>query len=208
MAITNYTELQAAVGNWLTRADLTARIPEFIALAEADIRRELKDKKAGSIITLTAGANAYVLPTAVGRLTLVRYDETTRKYPLREKTGAGLAEIRRSGTGAPQAYIVLNGVLYFDVTPDSAYQMEIQYIEALTPLSVGSPTNNTLTKSPDIYLYGALLQSAPFLEHDERLPMWEDRFEKAIMKENMYREEQELGAAPEMDLPVVFGDGC
>ena len=33
MAITTYAELQAAAANWLVRADLTARIPEFIALA-------------------------------------------------------------------------------------------------------------------------------------------------------------------------------
>jgi hypothetical protein len=30
MAISTYAELQTAAGNWLNRADLTARLPEFI----------------------------------------------------------------------------------------------------------------------------------------------------------------------------------
>lgn len=34
MAISNYTELQTAVANWLDRDDLSARIPEFIGLCE------------------------------------------------------------------------------------------------------------------------------------------------------------------------------
>ena len=42
MAISNYSELQTAVANWLDRDDLTARIPEFIALAEARFNRVLR----------------------------------------------------------------------------------------------------------------------------------------------------------------------
>ena len=42
MAISTYTELQTAVANWLDRDDLTARIPEFIALTEARFNRLLR----------------------------------------------------------------------------------------------------------------------------------------------------------------------
>jgi len=42
MAISTYSELQTAVANWLDRDDLTDRIPEFIALAEARFNRVLR----------------------------------------------------------------------------------------------------------------------------------------------------------------------
>ena len=42
MAITTFSELKTAVANWLDRSDLTDRIPEFIALAEARHRRDFK----------------------------------------------------------------------------------------------------------------------------------------------------------------------
>ena len=42
MAISNYTELQTAVANWLDRDDLTNRIPEFISLCEARFNRTLR----------------------------------------------------------------------------------------------------------------------------------------------------------------------
>ncbi len=42
MAIGTYAELKTAVANWLDRDDLTDRIPEFIALAEARMNRVLR----------------------------------------------------------------------------------------------------------------------------------------------------------------------
>ena len=35
MPFANYTELQAAVADWLNRTDLSSRIVDFIALAES-----------------------------------------------------------------------------------------------------------------------------------------------------------------------------
>jgi hypothetical protein len=39
MSITTYSELQQAIADWLERADLAARIPDFIALFEATANR-------------------------------------------------------------------------------------------------------------------------------------------------------------------------
>src|SRR5689334_14148290 len=42
MALDNYANLQAAVGNWLNRGDLAAQIPDFLAVAEAQMLRRFK----------------------------------------------------------------------------------------------------------------------------------------------------------------------
>ena len=42
MAIGTFAELKTATANWLDRSDLTDRIPEFIALAEARFNRVLR----------------------------------------------------------------------------------------------------------------------------------------------------------------------
>ena len=42
MSISTYSELKTAVENWLDRADLTERVPEFISLGEARIARRLR----------------------------------------------------------------------------------------------------------------------------------------------------------------------
>ena len=45
MALTNYTELKSNIADFLNREDLTAVIPTFIALAEAQINRDIRHWK-------------------------------------------------------------------------------------------------------------------------------------------------------------------
>jgi hypothetical protein len=66
MAITTYAELQAAAANWLVRADLTARVPEFITLAEARLNRNLRARLAEVEQTLTATVGARTIPLPAG----------------------------------------------------------------------------------------------------------------------------------------------
>ena len=42
MAITTYDELQTSIAEFLNRDDLTATIPTFISLAEADLNRRIR----------------------------------------------------------------------------------------------------------------------------------------------------------------------
>ena len=61
MAITTYVELQAAAANWLVRADLTTRIPEFIALAEARLNRTLRARLAEVEVSLSSTPGARIV---------------------------------------------------------------------------------------------------------------------------------------------------
>jgi hypothetical protein len=205
MAITNYTELQTAVGNWLGRGDLTSRIPEFIALAESKIRRRVRAATKRSTITATLGQEYITLASDVKEVRSLTFDYANANYLMRQVSPHQLAPLSRSGTGRPVAYTVLDGKIYFDVTPDAAYTFVLTYLEAFVALATTS-TNSLLTNAPDIYLYGALVEATPYLEHDERLPVWKEAFAEAVTEENIYRDSQEAGAAPEMALPVTFGE--
>jgi hypothetical protein len=45
MALSTYAQLQTSIGDWLNRSDLTATIPDFISLAEAQIERTLRTRQ-------------------------------------------------------------------------------------------------------------------------------------------------------------------
>ena len=45
MSISNYSELKSAIADWLLRTDLTSVIPSFISMAEAQISRDVRDRR-------------------------------------------------------------------------------------------------------------------------------------------------------------------
>jgi phage terminase Nu1 subunit (DNA packaging protein) len=104
-------------------------------------------------------------------------------------------------TTAPSTMNIL-----LDIKADSAYDLEIVYFRPLSSLSDGAPVNETLSNSPDIYLFGTLKEAELYLEHDERNPVWAQKYRQAVSDENIARERAELGAAPaSVKLPTVFG---
>lgn len=206
--LSNYTQLQSAVANWLNRDDLTDRIPEFIRLAEAAIDRTLRRSTTRASITISGESTE--LGAGVAELRSVRLVTSSRSLDvaLEVVTPEMLADHRANlpATGRPAVAAVLNGNLIVAPAPGGAYTAEIVYFNALVPLSDTNPTNVVLTEAPDLYLYGSLMHSAPFLEHDERLQTWTALFESALEQLHLRREREEHGANMRpIRLPVVFG---
>jgi hypothetical protein len=56
----------------------------------------------------------------------------------------------------------------------------LTYYATIPALSVSNTTNWLLTDSPDLYLYGALLQAAPYLQDDQRISTWGTLYERCL----------------------------
>ena len=174
MAISTYAQLQTATANWLDRTDLTARVPEFIALAEAEFNRKIRQPQ---MVTrndsFTIDGQYEAIPTDTLEIQRIVLDQTP-VITLQYITPNEISEKRAglTGTGRPIYYSIIGENMEFVRTPDSAYTASIMYYQRIPALSDSATTNWLLTNHPDIYLYGTLLQSAPFLMYDERIPMW------------------------------------
>ena len=179
MAIGTYAELQTAVANWLDRDDLTARIPEFIALAEAKMNRNLRIslmENVSTYILMAGGTRDYPLPT--GFTGMKEFHLTTSPItPLSYITPEMMNRMwAGSNRGRPQAFTLFSdaGIRKIRVgpSPDSDYTTSMLFLKKIDNLSVSNPTETMLTENPDIYLYGALLEAEPFLMNDARVQLW------------------------------------
>lgn len=182
MAITDYASLQASLANWLHRSDLTAMIPDFIALAEAKLSSDLDARSMEARTTLTATAgNAYLtLPTdmlEMRRLLL----QTDPVIPLKYATPDQIAaDYSMSSTGRPAVFAVIGGQLQLAPIPDSAYSIELTYQQRVPALSGTNTTNWLITNWPNAYLYGALCAAQPYIVNDARLPTFQALYQEAV----------------------------
>jgi len=184
MAISTYSELQTAVQNWLARsdADIASRSVEFIALAEAQFNRDMKSRRMETQTTLTTvgGTETVALPADFieARALVI---QTTPTSTLTVVTPSQLASNWSDGsTGIPIEYSIIGDNIHFGPTPDSAYGAKLTYYQRIPSLTDAAPTNWLLTYHPDAYVYGALLQAAPYLMNDERVPVWGAFYDRAI----------------------------
>ena len=182
MAIGTYAELQTAVANWLDRDDLSARIPEFIALAEARINRVLRIRLMESKYTAStvAAQRNYALPT--GYIQMRNFQINTSPItPLQYVTPEIYDRLwGGSAGGTPQFYTIIAGEVQLGPIPASVLTMEMLFYKRITALSGSNTTEAMLTDNPDIYLYGALMEAEPFIMNDERVGLWAQGLQQAI----------------------------
>ena len=183
MAINTYATLQTAVANWLDRDDLTDRIPEFIALAEARFNRILRIRMMETIstaITTDSGKKDYDLPT--GYVQMKEFHLTTSPVtPLAYVTPEMMFRMWvGSNQAKPQVYTIITGKVSLGPTPDSTYGTSMLYYKTIDALSLDNTTSTMLTQNPDVYLYGALLEAEPFLMNDQRVQLWATAFQQAL----------------------------
>lgn len=187
MAIATYAQLTTSVEDWLERADLTTRVPDFVALAEAKFNRDLfvPQMEGRSVTSLDTGSTDpefISLPTDFQSMRRIRLSGVSGKPSLEFKSGAQMDDYRaRTGntSGQPRYFTVMGTEIELNPTPDSNYAIEMVYRKTIPPLATNS-TNWLLTMAPDLYMYGSLCEAAPFLSNDPRLAIWMASFQAAL----------------------------
>jgi hypothetical protein len=175
VALDTFTGLTTAVADWLNRADLTSQVPDFVRLFEAQAERNLRTREMIARATTTLDAQYTQLPVDFLALVNVQLNGTTPARPALNY--APMSEIDRIRSEAPNGgrptdYTIVGANLEVAPVPDTSYTIEIAYYQKLTRLSVSNQTNWLLTAHPDLYLYGTLMQAAPYLKDDARVQMW------------------------------------
>ena len=174
MALTTYTELKASVADWLNRTDLTSVIPDFISLAEAQIERTLRTRQ--MIVRATASINTEysAVPDDFLETKSIKLNTNPVTALVFESIDAldSLKSTTYISPGRPGYFGIVGGQIRVLPVPDSTYTAELIYYAKLSKLSSSVAVNWLLTQAPDVYLYGSLMQAAPYLKDDSRVPVW------------------------------------
>jgi len=180
--ITDYTSLQSAVTEYLARdqdATLIARIPTFIQFFEAKMNRSLYVRQMETRATTTVDTGStepefISLPGDFQSMRRIRLSNVQGKPSLLFMSGAQMDEFRYSDAntaGRPLYFTIFGSEIELAPTPDQNYTIEMVY-RVNVPALANNATNWLLTLAPDLYLYGALLESAPYIKEDGRIQVW------------------------------------
>lgn len=179
----NYSQLKSNIADFLNRSDLTAVIPTFIELAESQMERPLRVRQMLSRSTASIDTQYSAFPADFLEAKTFKITSSNPIQPLEFLTPEQMDDrdqLYANAPGMPKYFTVIGNQLRVSPTPDATYTAELSYFAKLPKLSDSVTTNWLLASSPDAYLYGALMQAAPYLKDDERVAVWGTLYNTAI----------------------------
>jgi hypothetical protein len=184
MALTTYAELKTSVGDWLNRTDLATAISDFVSLAEAQIERQLRTRQmiVRANATFEAAAEYGTVPDNFLETKSIKLNTnpvTSLSYQTIDAMDS-LSNTTYLSSGKPLYFSVVGNQFRLLPIPDGAYTAQLVYYAKLAKLSNTNTTNWLLTQAPDVYLYGSLLQAAPYLQDDARISVWSSLYQAGL----------------------------
>lgn len=183
MALANYTDLRASIASWIKRDDLTNVIPDFVAMAEARISRDLRLRKqmTSTSLTATKGVSTIALPAdwlAFENLSVAANPDRNLVYVPIEHIDS---KYNSASTGIPAVYSIEGDNLVLAPAPDAAYTLPIIYY-ARFPSVITAATNWLLTNHPNVYLFACLIEAAQFIMDNDRMQVFTARYNDGLQR--------------------------
>lgn len=180
--IVDYGTLKTAVADYLARSDLTSFIPNFIQTAENRLYRDLRVRQM---------LNGHTYTTVVGETTLTLHSRFIDIDSMSVQGGSGTqAVVERASNGSmitrfppdgasgrPKLFRTAAVNLVVAPTPDAVYTLHAIEYQREDPMSASSDAPWPVTTVPEMLLYAALVEAAPFVLNDARTQMWEQKYQ-------------------------------
>ena len=181
MALSNFTNIKAAVENWLNRegfTDLTDSTEDFIILGQRRYMRTVRIPSMEKVTSQSVSAQTFAVPTDYLELkaAFIIGDRNT------ELGRSDFAEVRQQVTSGRPDNIARAGVnFYLGPPPDTAYTIELVYYADIPFIDSTNAVNWFSTFAPELILYSALVEAYMFLKDVEKASFWEQKYKQAMI---------------------------
>lgn len=180
--------LKTSIASRLDRAFEGDDLNDFIYLAERELERRLTVPYREVTLAISVSGATYDLPADFKALRRLKVGNAT------------LAQVAPSAlttrTGTPEVYAIVSGHLQFSPVPDSTLTGSMVYEAQISALTESAPTNWLLTRHPDAYFYGALVQASDWIADSDRINRYRAMFDVVIDQINDEGLRYRYNAAP------------
>jgi len=196
---TTFTTLKEDIRRYLERGFTLAsdqlvyeQIPRLINLAERRIARELKVEGLINVLTgaMQPGLAVYPKPDRWRSTVSFNFGTGDQNSEYNQLFPRSYEYIRsywpnRTETDVPLFYAEYDYNNWIVApTPDQAYPFEVLVYQLLPLLDDTNQTNWLTDYAPQVLLYASLLEATPFLKNDERIPVWQQMYDRSAQALN------------------------
>ena len=178
MAIGTYSELKTAIASWAHRSNLTASLGDLVALAEADIRKDVRCQAMETLTTGTLTGETLAFPTGFIWAKWLKVN----RYSLEYMTPDNYSDLSEQDDTSARYTIIGQDIYVLNGASGDSYSL--LYYKSFTAFSADADTNWLLTNHPDVYLWASCKQAAIRLRDRDEEAQCERRYLAAVAKVN------------------------
>jgi hypothetical protein len=179
VSLATYSDLKTAVASWLNKTNLTTQIPDLVALAESNIRRDVHTRSHETRTASTLTGETLTFPTRFMRVRSLSVGGKPMEYLSPEAYQTKVDQEYSS-----QGYYTIIGQSIYVLNGASGDDYILVYDASLTGFSADADTNWLLTNAPEVYLWGACEQAAVFLKDTAAAQDYNARYSAAVANLN------------------------
>lgn len=203
MQFSNYSEFRTAVLKMIDGDDVSTTfsidtLDLLIALGESRVyngvpgRSGLRASTMQQPLSGVVAGNAVALPARCLALEIVWFDPAK---PLEAVTESELRDKAQWNHGGDVRQYAQSGeTLIFGPDATDGAAIGGRFYERPADIKTGG-LNSTFNRYPEVFLFGALAESAPFLGEDSRLPVWKTLFNEWLESANKIERERVLAGS-------------
>ena len=173
----NYGQLKTAIASWVNHGAATASIPDFVTLAAAEIRRDVRVSAMESLVTGVLVGGAVALPADYLDARRFVVNGLPCDYVTPEEYQDQTFQQSRQNV-----YTRIGSSLY--VINGGVQSYSLLYRVSFDAFGADADTNWLLTNAPDVYLFCALKHAAIFLKDAAAAQGYEGVYQAAKSKTN------------------------
>lgn len=178
MALATFAELKASIAAWLHRSDLTTVIPDFVALAESDIRKDVRCSAMETYTSGTLSGETLTFPTRFLEARRLVVGGNVHRYVTPEE----YAHKDDAGSTSNVFTVIGQNIYILNGANGDAYGLV--YWAGLAPFSADADTNFLLTFHPGIYLHGALAHAKKYERDADGVVLHTGQYQAAAARIN------------------------
>lgn len=173
----NYGELKTQIGDFHNHSSVTSKVGDFVTLASASIRRDVRVSAMESLTTGTLSSGVLTLPS--GYLDARQLVVGGNPY---EYVTSDQYQIETSDNTQEWHYTRIGNTLRVVSGGSSSYSL--LYYDDFADFSADTDTNWVLTYAPDVYLFCALKFAAVYMKDANAASGYEALYQDAKNKAN------------------------
>lgn len=177
MALDTITGLTQAVIDWSNAGISTTQANDLITIGENRVYRELRVRQMEVTTTIAISNGSAAIPSDYIEIKNVHLSNSPSRALKRTTVDRIYQDYpQRSATGEPQ-FIARDGSNFvFGPNAGSGYSIVLNYY-AKPATVLGSTLTGITLSSPELLLFSALSEAAPFLGQDQRIAVYEQKYQ-------------------------------